>query len=157
MQERATRNRPINALLGLFREALVALVPVFEAARIPWRDEEAYDQWDDISRVLYDKFVAEPIAWGLDTLDDLHLAPYDMRIDDYSRLSFIQVVSEDLPTGSVAAFWRFATEVQPLDTAEALLLDDHQRRPPALSGSLYGFAHFACSTSRPVHTCLWRR
>lgn len=125
--EANTWRTSVNELVQLFREALVALVPVLEAAHIPWRNQDAYDQWDAISHVLYDKLVAEPVAWALDAVGELRLAPYDTRVDDYSGVSFIEVLSDDLPADAMGAFFRFATDLQPFDVVDVVLLDSRQR------------------------------
>ena len=40
-------------LLSAFRGALIALVPIMDQVGIKWRDEDAYDDWDDIAATLY--------------------------------------------------------------------------------------------------------
>ena len=47
----------ITELLLLFREGLLAVLPIAERAKIPWSDEQAYDDWDVIARGLYEGIV----------------------------------------------------------------------------------------------------
>lgn len=54
----------ITELLGTLRQALTVLVPVAEKIRMPWRDGEAYDDWDAIAECLYDNLVVHSIAWA---------------------------------------------------------------------------------------------
>jgi hypothetical protein len=120
-------NTSVNELLHLFRQSLVALLPFLEAAHIPWREEEAYDQWDAISQTLYEKLIAEPLAWGLGAVDEFALTPYGTRLDDYSAVSFIEVLHDEPSPGATTVLVRFATDARPLDAVEAVLLDERAR------------------------------
>lgn len=79
----------VSGLVGTFRMGLLALVPVVERAHIPWREEDSYDQWDEIATLLYRIVVAEPLASALN-VPDARLAPYDMMTEGYD-LSHIHI------------------------------------------------------------------
>lgn len=115
----------VDSLVRLFRDALVALAPVLDAAHIPWRDGEAYDQWDAIAKVLYDNLVVEPLAWAFNSESQFQLATYDLLLSDYSEVSFIEARHSSLSTEEQAAFLRFATDREPLDCIEAVVLGSH--------------------------------
>jgi len=51
------RTFTINELVRLFRESLVALLPVMDAAGISWRPPATYDPWENIETALYDSIV----------------------------------------------------------------------------------------------------
>lgn len=116
-----------DVLLTL-REALIALVPTMERARIPWREAEAYDDWDAIATVLYERLVVGTLAAGLSGDDQergLSLPPYDLLVPSYQPYSWIQVRvpgNEDR-----LVFQRFGTTHTPFDTACVVRLDGEAR------------------------------
>lgn len=113
----------VDALVRIFRDALLALIPVVERARIPWREGESYDAWDEVVSVLYAKLVREPLAWGLNAVDDFKLPGYDLVLDSWRDTSF-GVQHSRLAPEITAVFLRFGTEVQPMDTVVVSVLDD---------------------------------
>ena len=79
-------------LVSIFRRALVALIPVAEAARIPWRDADAYDDWDEIARVLFNQIVLRSLEWaGVGKEDGFTFPEYGMYLEDYSSHHVIGV------------------------------------------------------------------
>ena len=113
----------VSELVGLFRDALLALIPVFERAHIPWRDGESYDQWDEVGAVLFDKLVREPLTWALDDGPDLSLLDYDLAVPTWSGRSFVAVRHPMVPGDSTAVLLRFETRLAPLDTVAVGLID----------------------------------
>src|SRR5688572_28080406 len=74
----------ITDLVEHFRLALTSLVPAAEAAAIPWKDEEAYDDWDGLASELYRLFVVRPIICDpRNTYETLPLPPYGMHLSSY--------------------------------------------------------------------------
>lgn len=96
----------LTELLGVLRQALAALVPVAEKARIPWRDGEAYDDWDAIAACLYDNLVVRPISCAAEVEPGITLPKYDMLYPSY-RGAFIQVEGGGVPEGVTAVFVGF--------------------------------------------------
>lgn len=113
----------VDRLVRLFHAALAALIPVVEEARVPWREGEAYDSWDAIASVLYVELVRAPLAWGLNAVDDLELAGYDLALESWRDTSFVAVRHASLPPGATAVFLRFGTRQEPLDTVVVAVLD----------------------------------
>lgn len=52
MQETFT----VTRLIELYRESLLALTPVMDAAKISWRGD-TYDPWENIERTIYESIV----------------------------------------------------------------------------------------------------
>lgn len=88
----------ITELIGLFRDALVDLIPSLERARIPWRNGEAYDEHDAIAQALYDAYVVSAIRWGLrehpDHYQNVRLPQWDFLIPSYGELDWIEVLPD---------------------------------------------------------------
>jgi hypothetical protein len=97
----------LTDLLGVFRQGLVALVPVAEKARMPWRDGEAYDDWDAIAECLYDNLVVRAVVYAREGGREVRLPKYDMVCPSYKG-AFIQVEGGSVPEGTTAAFVGFA-------------------------------------------------
>ena len=83
--------RPIARLIQTFQAGLRALVPVAESAGIPWRDGQAYDDWDALAGSLYEAFVAAPIREDPTLANICSLAPYDLLKPSYEQHSLIIV------------------------------------------------------------------
>lgn len=102
----------VGELLSLLREALAALVPIAERAGIPWRDTEAYDDWDAIASALYANIVARKLGQpeSVRDVESLHwtFSRYDLLHPSYAGLSFISVKGPEIPSDALAAFVGFA-------------------------------------------------
>lgn len=94
----------INHLLETFRSGLRALIPVADAARIPWCEGEAYDDWDSLANRLFEVFIKRPIIEDEKSEDMLSLPPYDMQLGSYSEYSWIELGND---TDRILAFNRF--------------------------------------------------
>jgi hypothetical protein len=126
-----TETAHITELVGLFREALPALLPVMDKAQIEWRDGRTYDPWENIERTLYDSILGSCVENAVPIGSTLQLANYGLVRPTYSDRSFL-VASE---IGN-AAFLELATRSQPFDEAVFLELrpdltpsDNRIRRP----------------------------
>lgn len=97
----------VTELLGVLRQALAAVVPAVEAVRIPWREGEAYDDWDNIAACLYDKIVVRPLEYSSEVVKGTILPKYDMIYPSYGD-AFILVEGGGIPAGTLAAFVGFA-------------------------------------------------
>lgn len=99
-----TTQEQVDRLLETFRDGLRALVPVADSARIPWREGEAYDNWDSLASKLFEVFVKHPIAEDQKSENMLSLPVYDMQLDSYSEYSWIELGDE---TNRILVFNRF--------------------------------------------------
>jgi hypothetical protein len=80
-----------NAVEG-FRSGLMALTPSAELAGIPWRNEEAYDEWDRIAESLFDVFIGAPIRLDANARPDaLPLLHYDFGRQDLLAASWLEL------------------------------------------------------------------
>lgn len=110
----------VSESISNFRAAMLAVIPAFERAGIPWRRPDAYDQWDAVATALFEALVASVqcsrLAESLQT--SFALAPYDSLMLHYRRLSTIEVVLVDRPDAVRRVFHALGTTLQPLDSVE---------------------------------------
>lgn len=106
----------INALIAVFHDSLVALAPIVERARIAWRDDEAYDDWDAITDVLFEQLVVSSVRWSLPEAahTTFRMAPYNVLVESYRGFTFVAVTDPRL--SAPAAFHSFATVDSAFDT-----------------------------------------
>jgi hypothetical protein len=97
-----------NEAVGLYRDALVAVLPVMERADIPLNGDQVYDPWEDIERTLYQSIIGSCV----DNSPLLPLAPYGMTLRNYAGHSFL--VSAKMQS---AAFVQLHTGLAPFDEA----------------------------------------
>jgi hypothetical protein len=137
----------VDELIELFHRALVGLVPIAEQARIPWREGEAYDDWDAIASVIYENLVMRSLQHSQVGLRAQKFAPYDTVLASYDALGFIAVRAPGIPTGDVAAFVGFAglSESFPAIKHVRLSQPGGKASPPLVIssyGAKFYFAHF---------------
>ena len=110
----------IDHMMRVFRDGLVAMVPIFERAHLPWREPDANDSWYAFSEALF---------WGIvctcaeNTPDHALLHPlpkYGFYSINYSNHSFI--AAADRPR---AAFVDYDTEDSPFDICTFATIDEH--------------------------------
>jgi len=109
----------VNHLLNAFRGSLIALIPTMETVRIPWRDRDAYDDWEQICETLFDAIVRNSTREQVDAGQPL--PTYGIRRRDYADCSFI---GPDSDNGEYAVFVKFKTHLVPFDMADIALLDE---------------------------------
>lgn len=102
---------PAN-LMGYFREALLALVPIANKVHMPWKEPDNYDDWDTICSALYASIVARSVENAMENEQFFELLPYDKRAESYNENSFVG--SSDL--GIDHAFICLQTRSKPFDT-----------------------------------------
>ena len=110
-----------NAVEG-FRRGLAALTPSADLAGIPWRNEDAYDEWDRISESLFDVFVAAPIR--LDTTARAGVFPllrYDFGRQDFPAVSWLELDVED--ESESLALRSFLSTDRPFDMCDFARVD----------------------------------
>jgi hypothetical protein len=103
----------VNDLASIFRDALSALVPIAERARMPWREPNNYDDWDAITEALFKSLVINSLEHANEWNAFSELPRYDLVIEKYAQKSFLTVS----PNPGGLAFVRFETELSPFDTA----------------------------------------
>jgi len=118
----------VDELMIHFREALVALLPTMDKMMVAWRDEEAYEDWEAITEVLFERLVVESIRWSLPESEHatFKMAPYGVFLDSYVGFTFVSTIGPEV-SATPSAFLSFATTQAPLDTACLRQLDDHGR------------------------------
>lgn len=118
----------VTELVDTFRDALIALIPSMERCHIPWRDHEAYDDWDTIADTLFRTYVLNAISWGLpDPHKSINVLPWNSRKSSYRGLDWIEVLPISV-CGEPLALIGFSTKDTPYDTVVAQPLDDHGLR-----------------------------
>jgi hypothetical protein len=150
MESRPTWITTVSELLAIFRESLVALVPVLEKARVRWRDGEAYDDWDAITSCLYENIVVASLSWAIEVGREINLLGREVKLPDYhllypsyQEMDLILVRSDELPEDMVAAFNKFAGTSPDFSVVECVELIMPERIPsPSLRYVLYDRAHF---------------
>ncbi len=90
---------------------------------IPWRRGDAYDEWDAITSVLFNKLVQEVLRWHLpeDNQADFDLPEYDLLLSTYAGLATLEVVHPSLHPGRWV-FHAFGTDSDPFDVVEVRFL-----------------------------------
>ncbi len=102
MAENLTNHRTVwrttvTDVVGVFRDALIALLPSLERARIPWRDGAASDDFDRLAQAAYDTYVLSAFRFGLTTDEEaVHVPPWGLHVTTYAESDWIEVVSNDV-------------------------------------------------------------
>ena len=133
----------VTELVGLFREALLALLPVMERSRIRWREGQSYDPWENIERTLYESIIGSCVENAICIGGITRLASHGLVQPAYTDQSFL--VSSD---NKNAAFLELATGSAPFDEATFLelradLTPSKNRFRRALAGT-----HFLLATPK---------
>lgn len=89
MSETAPRTITIESVMRNFRDSLRAVIPMFEKVELPWKEPDAYDQWDDVATALYNGLVATTVNFVLEGRGELRLPRYNWQEPTYANLSFI--------------------------------------------------------------------
>ncbi|HYU27389.1 MAG TPA: hypothetical protein VEO74_19410, partial [Thermoanaerobaculia bacterium] len=99
-------------------------VPHITRANIEWREGAAYDDWDEIAQLLYDKIVVASALWALpdDERSTVEFPSYNMAYASYADKTVI-VVNEK-PDDERLVFHSFTTQQQPFDTARTAAVDE---------------------------------
>jgi hypothetical protein len=120
----------VTELIQIFRDATASLIPFMERAKIPWKEQEAYDQWDDIETSLYRGIVLSALNWiiGHEGFDELAIPDYNFLYDDYSKFSFLGLLSDEAEKGIQLVFHSLSTTEVPFDTARFLQVNSKGKR-----------------------------
>jgi hypothetical protein len=112
-----TESFDVSELVGLFRDALVALLPIMDKSRIEWRDGRTYDPWEEIERTLYHSIIGSCVDNVEPSGSIARLAAYGLERSSYADRSFL-VASDD----KHAAFLELAANREPFSEAVFLKL-----------------------------------
>jgi hypothetical protein len=113
----------VTDVLLIFRDALRALVPHVTRAHIQWREGTAYDDWDEIAQVLYEKIVVSSALWALPEHErsTAEFPVYNMTYDSYAGKAVI-IVNEESDSERLV-FHSFATQDRPFDRVRSRVVD----------------------------------
>ena len=59
MSPRAKWTTSVDELIRLFGDAIRALIPIAERARMQWKAPDSYDDWDHICEAIYRSIVGD--------------------------------------------------------------------------------------------------
>jgi hypothetical protein len=117
----------VDELMGTFRAALLALVPVADRAKLGWRENEANPAWERLAVCAYEAFVGGPVSTDRDRrASNAPLARYDIDIESYREKSWIGVGDSIYPGSAMV---RVVTVVAPFDSVEVVDVDLVSGRP----------------------------
>ncbi len=113
----------VDEVIENFRSALRALVPCAERARIGWRREDAYDDWDEIAASLFKGLVSEPLRWALPEpeRERFALPAYDLLVERYVTPTMIEVALTG--TDGLRILHALGTQREPFDVCECRIID----------------------------------
>jgi hypothetical protein len=116
----------ITELVMNFRNGLLGLVPRFERVGIPWKQPEAYDEWDDCATAIFRALVVEPLRFALPEAewDGFRLPAYDMLLPTYAGLRVIEVLPAQTDH-SIRVFHRLGTVSRPFDVVEVRTINQN--------------------------------
>jgi hypothetical protein len=112
----------VTEVVLILRDALRALVPHVTRAGIEWRENAAYDDWDEIAQLLFEKIVVASVIWALPEVDrsPIDFAAYDVMYDSYAGKAVIVVKTANAER---LVFHSFGTRDQPFDIVRTRLVD----------------------------------
>jgi hypothetical protein len=102
----------VDELAQIFRDALIALVPIADRTHMRWREPSNYDDWDSIAAAIYESIVSRSLEESSEWNKFDPIPKYDRRTDRYSNSSFL--TTKDEP--GACAFVCFETKSSPFDT-----------------------------------------
>jgi hypothetical protein len=116
----------VTDVVLIFRDSLRALAPHVAKARIEWRDDAAYDDWDEIAQVLFEKIVVASVVWSLPEADRprIDFVAYDVMYDSYAGKAIIVL---EMPESERLVFHSFGTRDEPFDTVRGRKVDKEGR------------------------------
>jgi hypothetical protein len=141
--------------MAILRDGLVALVPIAERARIAWRGDDVYDEWDRITEALFQSLVVDSIGNSNAGPLSRPLAKYGFVEEPLAELSVIQVAQPSI-LASELAFIDFTSTAAPFDTVRAKQLSDGSSDLIQLpyGGAAFRLRPWVYSGDRPTHADL---
>ena len=109
----AATEMSVAELMDIFHEGLLALIPIFERAKLGWKDDNMYDPWENTASALFDAIIGSCIDSGQYTPPICAVPKYGAMKDSYNNCSYFTEAN----TKGLTAFVEFETSVEPFDTA----------------------------------------
>lgn len=113
------KNQCLGEDLSRLRQAMQLLVRVFDQARVPWKNEDAYDGWDRVAEALFQTLVVDAV------LEDGQLPSsmprYEFTYQNYSQFDVVPAIL--LPNDCLNVFHSFHTRSQPFDAVKYVRVD----------------------------------
>ena len=109
----------VEELFGIFRDGLIALVPIAERARITWHGPDIYDNWDNIAIGLFDGII-ENVVYNLIGGPIGRIPRYGQSFLNYANISFFT----NLNLSSPNMFHSFETRLIPFDHVRFVVGDE---------------------------------
>lgn len=104
----------INSCFINFQRSLQVLVPLFEKAGILWKNEEQYDDFDDIAQALFSSFVLKNVETYIPSAKAVNIkydiGPFTGTDNEYF---VVEVLGE-----VVGRFCKYITAEDPFDSVE---------------------------------------
>ncbi|MCX7909077.1 MAG: hypothetical protein N2560_06135 [Ignavibacteria bacterium] len=117
----------VSALVNIFRESLLSLIPVFEKINIDWKQLQEIDLFDNVTETLFQIIVLPKIEnYMVKKHNFLPPMPkYGFFYKDYSKTSFIEVLPNNVEyTSGIYVFVMFASKQEPFDTVVCNVIDE---------------------------------
>jgi hypothetical protein len=112
---------PVRELFANFRQALLAIAPIADRARIHFADQETHRDWERLAQSMFDAFVRSPIeADRTASGAELPLARYDIDLDDYLSASWLASNASSPHEGAVI---RFLSQDSAFDMVQVVDID----------------------------------
>lgn len=105
----STWNISVKELVLNFRGALQSIIPWLDKCNIPYKEGEAYDEWDTITTALYETIVINSINYSDELTDKSPFPKYDFQYQDYNKLNLI-LCENPIGKNEFLVFVSFGTE-----------------------------------------------
>jgi hypothetical protein len=79
----------IKELLLNYKGALQSIIPWLDKSNIPYKEGEAYDEWDTITSTIFETIVINSINYSDELTDKKDFPKYDFQYQDYNNLNLI--------------------------------------------------------------------
>lgn len=115
----------LNDLIKNFRDALLVLIPVFQESGILWNDNENNEEFEGISESLFKWMVIYKIEQVISEKYNLvpNFPKYNYYYKSYSKLSFIEVYTDEQDKNNIYVFLKLITKQTPFDTVVCNLIE----------------------------------
>ena len=100
----------VEELFDIFRDGLIALVPIAKRARITWQGPDIYDNWDNIAIGLFDGII-ENVVYNMVGGPIGRIPRYGQTFLNYADKSFFTNINLSSPN----MFHSFETRLKPFD------------------------------------------
>ncbi len=117
----------VSALVNLFRDSLLALVPILEKSNIEWKQLQEIDMFDNVVESLFQIIVLPKIENYLSKKHNFlpPMPKYGYFYKDYSKTSFIEVLPNNVEhTSGIYIFVMFNSIKEPFDTVVCNVVDE---------------------------------